>query len=614
MTVGSLQFAALARGYAAGEFTPADVVGEVRRRIRARGDDGVWITLRPIEDVLAEVRPGPLYGVPFAVKDNIDVAGMPTTAACPAFAYVPDRTAPLVERLLAAGALLIGKTNLDQFATGLSGTRSPYGACESPLVPGLISGGSSSGSAVAVSAGLVSFAIGTDTAGSGRVPAALTGVVGLKPSRGLVPTTGLVPACASLDCASVFALSVPDAATAVGIMCDSRFAVAGAVEHVRRAGTGGLSAAGPTRRNAPGGLPEAGQARWNALVEGTGGLRVGVPELPEFFGDEAARVGFGEAVAELAGLGHEIVAVDFAPFLAAGRLLYEGPWLAERLAGIGDFVAGHPDDIHPVTRDVLARGWDITGVDVFRGLRRLAELDVETAATWAEVDVLAVPSVPTTFTLAEMAADPIRRNSVLGHYSTFANLLDLAAIAVPAGMTATGRPHGLTLLGPSGSDALLANLARDFHHATGGMTGATRDPLEETPRGEARMREAATLAVVGAHRTGQPLHPQLAALGARCQGLAGTAPAYRLFDLGDRPGMTRMLGGESIEVELHHLTPEALGRLLVQIPAPLGLGTIELLDGSQVYGFLCESYAAADAKDITEFGSWPAYLDSRGSG
>ncbi|GAA1011894.1 allophanate hydrolase [Acrocarpospora pleiomorpha] len=597
MTVGSLQLGALARGYAAGEFTPADVVGEVYRRIRARGDDGVWITLRPIEDVLAEIRPGPLSGVPFAVKDNIDVAGMPTTAACPAFAYVPDRTAPLVERLLAAGALLIGKTNLDQFATGLSGTRSPYGACESPLVPGLISGGSSSGSAVAVSAGLVSFAIGTDTAGSGRVPAALTGVVGLKPSRGLVPTTGLVPACASLDCASVFALSAPDAATAVGIMSDSGFAVAGAAEHVRREGAGGSPAAGQARRNAP--------------VEGNGGLRVGVPELPEFFGDEAARAGFGEAVASLAALRHEIVAVDFAPFLAAGRLLYEGPWLAERLAGIGDFVAGHPDDVHPVTRDVLARGWDITGADVFRGLRRLAELHAETAATWADIDVLAVPSVPTTFTLAEMAADPIRRNSALGHYSTFANLLDLAAIAVPAGMTATGRPHGLTLLGPSGSDALLADLARAFHHATGGMTGATRDPLEDTT--PPRMREAATLAVVGAHRTGQPLHPQLAALGARRQGLAGTAPLYRLFDLGDRPGMTRMLGGESIEVELHHLTPEALGRLLVQIPAPLGLGTIELLDGSQVYGFLCESYAAADAKDITEFGSWPAYLDSRGS-
>jgi allophanate hydrolase len=571
MTVGSLQIGALARGYAAGAFTPADVVREVYRRIHARGDDGVWITLRPIGDVLADVRPGPLSGVPFAVKDNIDVAGMPTTAACPAFAYLPGRTAPLVERLLAAGALLIGKTNLDQFATGLSGTRSPYGACESPLVPGLISGGSSSGSAVAVSAGLVSFAIGTDTAGSGRVPAALTGVVGLKPSRGLVPTTGLVPACASLDCASVFALSVPDAALAAGIMSQSGFA-----------------------------------------VEGTSRLRVGVPEHPEFFGDEAARAGFGEAVAGLAALGHEIVAVRFAPFLAAGRLLYEGPWLAERLAGIGDFVAGHPDDIHPVTREVLARGWDITGVEVFRGLRGLAELHAETAATWAEIDALAVPSVPTTFTLAEMVADPIRRNSTLGHYTTFANLLDLAAIAVPAGMTTTGRPHGLTLLGPSGSDALLAHLAHDFHHTTGGMTGATGHPLEDTT--VATSPAKFPLAVVGAHRTGQPLHPQLAALGARCQGLAGTAHAYRLYDLGDRPGLMRTLGGESIEVELHHLTPEALGRLLVQIPAPLGLGTVELLDGSLVYGFLCESYAAAEAKDITEFGSWPAYLDSRGSG
>ncbi|GAA0379857.1 allophanate hydrolase [Acrocarpospora corrugata] len=559
MTVGSLQLAALSRGYAAGEFTPADVVAEVYRRIRARGDDGVWITLRPIEEVLAaEIPRGPLYGVPFAVKDNIDVAGLPTTAACPGFAYVPDATAPLVERLLAAGALLIGKTNLDQFATGLSGTRSPYGACESPLVPGLISGGSSSGSAVAVSAGLVSFAIGTDTAGSGRVPAAMTGVVGLKPSRGLVSTTGVVPACASLDCASVFALSVPDAAAVTGVMAGS-----------------GLPAEGPGVR-----------------------LRVGVPD---FFGDEGARAGFADAVAGLAALGHEIVAVGLAPFLAAGRLLYEGPWLAERLAGIGDFVAKHPAEIHPVTRDVLAGGWDVTGVEVFRGLRRLAELTEETAATWAEIDVLAVPSVPTTFTLAEMAADPIRHNSTLGYYTTFANLLDLAAVAVPAGMTATGRPHGITLLGPSGSDALLAGLARAFHQAAGGMTGATRQPLEGTA-------PEVLLAVVGAHRTGQPLHPQLAALGARCHEVTATARAYRLYDLGDRPGMMRVPDGESIEVELHHLAPEALGRLLVQIPAPLGLGTVELLDGRLVHGFLCESYAAADAKDITEFGSWPDYL------
>ncbi|WP_204040140.1 allophanate hydrolase [Acrocarpospora phusangensis] len=571
--VKSLQIAALARGYAAGAYTPADVVAEVFRRIGERGDDGVWITLRPIGDVLAEIRPGPLYGVPFAVKDNIDVAGLPTTAACPGYAYVASRTAPLVERLLAAGALLIGKTNLDQFATGLSGIRSPYGVPESPLVPGLISGGSSSGSAVAVSAGLVSFAVGTDTAGSGRVPAALTGVVGLKPSRGAVPTTGLVPACASLDCASVFALSVPDAVTTAGIMAD------------------GLALGGPAGR-----------------------LRVGVPAQLEFFGDEAARSAFDETVAALAGLGHEIVAVDFAPFLAAGRLLYEGPWLAERLAGVGDFVLSRPGEVHPITREVLSRGGEITGVEVFRGLARLAELRAETTATWADIDVLAVPSVPATVTVAEMTADPIRLNSMLGHYTTFANLLDLAAVAVPAGMTGEGRPHGLTLLGPSGSDGLIAHLADAFHRRQAernpdGMTGALRQSLEEVTT---RAPEPVVLAVVGAHRTGQPLHPQLAALGARCQGLSGTARAYRLYDLGDRPGMMRVTGGESVEVELHHLTPEALGRLLVQIPAPLGLGTIELSDGRLVHGFLCESYAAADAKDITEFGSWPAYLNSRG--
>ncbi|MBO3744708.1 allophanate hydrolase [Streptosporangiaceae bacterium NEAU-GS5] len=544
----SLDLRTLAQGYATGAFTPADVVAEVFQRIGDRGDDGVWISLRRPDEVLADLVPGPLHGVPFAVKDNIDVAGMPTTAACPGFAYVPDRTAPLVERLRRAGALLIGKTNLDQFATGLSGTRSPYGVCESPLVPGLISGGSSSGSAVAVGAGLVCFAIGTDTAGSGRVPAALCGVVGLKPSRGLIPADGLVPACASLDCASVFALSAPDAAVVADVMSPTGYR------------------ADPDRR-----------------------LRVGVPAQADFFGDEAAREGFEAAKDRLRSLGHELVPVDLTPFLAAGRLLYEGPWLAERLAGIGDFVAAHPGELHPVTREVLTKGWGITGVDVFRGMRRLADLRSTTDTTWSRIDVLAVPTVPTTFTVEEMTADPIGRNSILGHYTTFANLLDLAAIAVPAGMTAAGRPHGITLLAPS--DAPLPALAARF--------------TEAAPQAEV------LLAVAGAHRTGHPLHPQLAALGARCQGLAATARAYRLFDLGDRPGMLRAPDGESIEVELHHLTPEALGRLLVGIPAPLGLGTVELLDGRLVHGFLCEAYATQDAKDITEFGGWPAYLSSR---
>jgi allophanate hydrolase len=422
---------------------PAEVVVGVLGRIAARGEDHVWITVRPAADLLAEAdglarrwpdprRRPPLFGVPFAVKDNIDVAGLPTTAACPAYAYQPEKSAPLVTRLQEAGAVLIGKTNLDQFATGLSGTRSPYGACESPLVPGLISGGSSSGSAVAVAAGLVPVAIGTDTAGSGRVPAALTGTAGLKPSRGLVSTLGIVPACASLDCPSVFAGSVPDALTVLAVIA-------------------GAEPADPWSRRLPRPAPRC--------AAPTGAMRIGVPREPDFHGDDAAAAGFRAAAGRLADLGHRLVDVDLSPFLEAGRLLYDGPWIAERLAAVGDFTDRHPDQVHPVTLQVLRGGRRFDAADAFRGLHRLRELRTQTAPAWAAMDVLVVPTVPTTFTIAEMLADPIRRNTVLGHYTTFANLLDLAAVAVPAGFTSAGRPHGITLLAPAGSDAMLAGLA-----------------------------------------------------------------------------------------------------------------------------------------------------------
>jgi allophanate hydrolase len=595
-----LQIAALAEGYRSGALRPADVVGRIFETIKERGDDGIWITLRAEREVRAGLRdldPSlPLYGIPFAVKDNIDVAGLPTTAACPAFAYRPEHGAALVDRLLAAGAVLIGKTNLDQFATGLSGSRSPYGTCESPLVPDLIAGGSSSGSAAAVSAGLVSFAIGTDTAGSGRVPAVMTGTVGLKPSRGLVSTRGLLPACASLDCPSVFALSVPDAALVLAVIA-------------------GADPADPWSRELP---PPP------AVPGPPPRSRVGVPRRPEFFGDAPAAAGFAEATARLAELGHEIVPIDLAPFLAAGRLLYEGPWVAERVAAVGDFVARHPEAVHPVTREVLAPGREVTGVDAFRGRHRLQELRAAVAAAWREIDALAVPTVPTTFTLAEMAADPIRRNTVLGHYTTFANLLDLAGAAVPAGMTTRGRPHGITLLGPAGTDGLLAALAAEFHQATGLPAGATGRPLSRSaPTGAANPATGGgeradgagagqvLLAVVGAHRVGQPLHPRLAALGAVPHEVTRTAPAYRLYDLGDRPGMFRDAAGASVEVELHRITPEALGRLLVTVPAPLGLGSVELADGRTVAGFLCEPYAVVGAPEITSCANWPAYLAER---
>ncbi|GAA2731727.1 allophanate hydrolase [Actinocorallia aurantiaca] len=569
---GSLSVGELSRRYGAGTARPEKVVEEIYERIEARGEDNVWITLRPREEVLAEAAAlpdGPLYGIPYAVKDNIDVAGLPTTAGCPEFAYVPERSAPLVERLRAAGALLVGKTNLDQFATGLSGTRSPYGACESPLVPGLISGGSSSGSAVAVAAGLVSFAIGTDTAGSGRVPAALTGTVGLKPSRGLVSTLGMVPACASLDCASVFAGSVGDAWTVLS-------AIAGPVPE------------DPWSRDLPVPPPES-----------TGPLRIGVPRRLEFFGDAAAAVAFQGVLARLEELGHTLVRIDFEPFLQAGRLLYGGAWLAERLTAIGGFLERHPEALHPVTGRVLRQGASLTAADAFADQHRLQELRSRTKESWRLMDALAVPTVPTTFTVKEMAEDPIGRNRTLGHYTTFANLLDLAAVAVPAGTTAIGRPHGLTLLAPAGRDSFLASAASAF------LT--PHEPLPPPSDG-------AVLAVVGAHRAGQPLHGRLRALGARPLGTAVTSPCYRLYALPGgrtpRPGLVRVPeGGVEVEVELYRLDTAGLGELLTETAPPLGLGTVELSGGRTVHGFLCEAHAVRHAPDISGHRSWPAYLE-----
>ncbi len=442
--------ATLADAYTTGAH-PADVVRDVLERIAARGEDHVWISVYPeaelvkAADQIAERWPAgrprpPLFGVPVAVKDNIDVAGLPTTAGCPGYAYHPSADAALVARLRAAGAIIIGKTNLDQFATGLSGTRTPYGACESPVVPGLISGGSSSGSAVAVAAGLVPVAIGTDTAGSGRVPAALCGITGVKPSRGLVSTLGLVPACASLDCPSVFATSPEDAYTVLSVIA-------------------GHEPADPWSRRLP--VPALRQAPAPSAPP----LRIGVPlgnDL-EFYGDTGAAAAFHQAVRLLTGDGEHVATLAEVPafpaFVDAGRLLYDGPWVAERLASVGSFAEQHPDLVHPVIREVLDSGRRYSAADAFRGLHRLAELRAVAGATWDNADVLVVPTVPTTFTLTEMLADPVRRNAVLGHYTTFGNLLDLAAVSVPAGLTTAGRPHGVTLLAPAGSDALLARAA-----------------------------------------------------------------------------------------------------------------------------------------------------------
>jgi len=428
---------ALRAAYLDGRLTPHDVADQVIERIAARGDDAVWISrveaaaLRARADALQrhDPRSMPLYGIPFAVKDNIDAYGLPTTAACPAFAYSPTADATAVRRLLDAGALLVGKTNLDQFATGLTGVRSPYGACESVFGGDLVAGGSSSGSAVAVAAGLVAFSLGTDTAGSGRVPAAMNGIVGLKPTRGLVSTAGVVPACRSLDCVSVFARDLDDAATVLGVVA-------------------GPDTADPWSRTPPPARPLPGTPR------------LAVPDVAGLRADPGVSAAFEQVVARALDAGAQVVPVDLGPFVAAGELLYTGPWVAERLAGPASFVQEHPDDVLPVTRAVLESGHRHSAVDAFRGLHRLQELRARCDRVWADADALLLPTTPTTFTRTQIHEDPIGRNLELGRFTQFANLLDLAAVAVPGGSTVDARPVGVTLLGPAFTDAALLHIAR----------------------------------------------------------------------------------------------------------------------------------------------------------
>lgn len=505
---------------------------------------GVWISTTPV----AGNHTGPLAGRTFAVKDNIDVAGIPTTAACPDFAYVPDRTAPVVQRLLDAGASMTGKTNLDQFATGLTGARSPYGAPESVFGGGLISGGSSSGSAVAVAARLVDFALGTDTAGSGRVPAALNGIVGIKPTRGLLSTLGVVPACRSLDCVSIFARDVATASAAFRMV---RGAVPG----------------DPWGRS--GHLP----------LRSPDDLRIAVGADLDFFGDAGQEKAY-------AGCFPGADPVDIGPLLEAGDLLYRGPWVAERLADLDDFLTNHPDSLLPVTRTILESGRRFTAVDAFRAQHRLQELKAWTDRLFESVDVLALPTIGTTYTHAEIAEDPIGRNLDLGRYTQFANLLDLAAVTVPNGFTADGRPASLTLFGPAFSDDTLALLAASLE----------------------RPGDLMTIAVVGLHLSGEPRNGELTERSATLTAVARTAPCYRLYHLPSGvPGLVRSAVGAAIEVELWQLPANTIGGLLAGIPAPLSLGRITLADGSEVTGFLCEAYAADGAEDITASGGWRNY-------
>jgi allophanate hydrolase len=553
-------------------------IGEIFARIRREGERPVWISLADENEAVARaecVDPSlPLAGVPFAVKDNIDVEGMFTTAGCPAFAYKASRTAPVVQRLMDAGAILIGKTNMDQFATGLVGVRSPYGACSSAFDSRYISGGSSSGSAAAVAKDLCGFALGTDTAGSGRVPAAFNNLVGFKPTRGLLSTTGVVPACRSLDCVSIFAKTAAQAA-----------AVWDAAH--------GFDPSDPYSRTlAPG--PSFGRS-----------FRFGVPDdsLLKFFGDLETPLLYRQAIHKLERLGGVRTTIDYDVFRETAALLYSGPWVAERFAAVGDFLMRESEGVHPVVAGIIKGASKYSAVDVYRSMYRLEELKRGAAGEWALMDVLLLPTAGTIYTIEAVEADPTQLNSNLGYYTNFVNLLDLAAVAIPSGFRGDGLPFGVSLIGPAFSDRALLELAQRV----------LGEPSGERPEEPAHSGFVA-LAVVGAHLSGQPLNHQLTGRGARLVKSCRTAPDYRLFALNGatppKPGLIREPGftGWGIEVEVWSVPEHEFGGFVAAIPSPLVIGNVQLDEGEIVKGFLCEPWAAAGADEITRFGGWRNYL------
>ena len=595
----SLDIANLRNLYTTGALTPRELVDVILARTVGNNADHAWIyqlsaaELYAYADALADKDTAqlPLYGIPFAIKDNINLANVTTTAACPEFAFVPTQSATVVQRLIDAGAIPIGKTNLDQFATGLNGTRSPYGACRNSFNPGYISGGSSSGSAVAVAKGWVSFSLGTDTAGSGRVPAAFNNLVGHKPTCGWLSTTGVLPACRSLDVVSVFGLTAQD------------------VEQVVAAAASVDEADIYTRKVVGHGFDFGRAASFS----------FGVPRATQlqFFGNSEAERLFGEAVARLQALGGKPVEIDLDPFLEAARLLYDGPWVAERYVAIKDFFDAHADKIFSPVRDIISGAKRYAATDAFADQYRLRELKREADRVWASVDCLVTPTAGTIYTIAAMLDDPIKLNSNLGYYTNFMNLFDYSAVSVPAGFQQDGLPFGVTLVAPAHQDAPLLHLAARCQQALATPLGATgiaqsdHTLPDRLPTGQVRV------AVCGAHLSGLPLNWQLTQRGARLVQVTTSSPDYKFYALPGgppyRPGMVRVARGEqggAVVVEVWELPAHEFGSFVAGIPAPLGIGTITLVSGEAVMSFVCESYAVADAVDITQLGSWRAYLQT----
>ncbi|MGB0370751.1 MAG: allophanate hydrolase [Opitutales bacterium] len=569
-----LQITSLLSDYRAGTRTPREVLTSLVEKIKSSDNPKVWIyalSLEEIEPWIARLEGAspdslPLYGVPFAIKDNIDLAGIPTTAACPEYAYTPEKSATVVENLIAAGAVPLGKTNLDQFATGLVGVRTPYGTPVNPIAPDRVPGGSSCGSAVALSEGFVSFSLGTDTAGSGRVPAVFNKLWGVKPSRGRLSNTGLVPACKTLDCISIFAFDAEGAKLA-------------------------LSAAE--------GFDESdaySQPVINKPVPTESVLGIPQPDQLMFFGDAQYDEAWVAAKAELKAKGWTLREVDFSPFIQAARLLYEGPWVSERYAAIETFLKEQPESVFPVTRQIISGGGDHSARDAFVSTYKLAELKRKSEAAWEGVAAIVTPTVGGFPTLEDMEKDPVGPNSQLGYFTNFMNLLDLSALAVPAGEAPSGLPFGITYIAPRDSDQALLEIA-------------SKGPVDTSMSSP----ETVSIILFGAHMSGLPLNTQVLGLGGTFVGEVKTAEKYKMVYLPEpkphRPGIVKIgEGGVSIACEEWSFPAESVGAFLASISTPLGLGQIELSDGRYVHGFLCEPYAADAAEDISSSEGWRAYL------
>lgn len=593
-----MSISGLREAYLTKEMTPANLLQIIRDKSQQFETYNVWIKLfseqelQPYLDALAltEIESKPLWGIPFALKDNIDLEGITTTAACEAFAYTAKESATVVKKLIAAGAIPVGKTNLDQFATGLNGTRSPWGACANAFNPDYVSGGSSSGSAVSVALGLASFSLGTDTAGSGRVPAGFNNLVGLKPTQGLISASGVVPACRSLDCVSIFAYNTDDANTVLSVAegIDESY---------------GYSRANPFNNS----------SRHYGYF--TDDLRIGVLKAHHlrFFGDTAYEKSYRQAIDTLQGNGFETVEIDYSPFDEAARLLYEGPWVAERYLATLPLIKDNPSALNDTVRAIIEPGGQPPATDLFLAQYRLQELKKECIEQLIRLDCLLTPTAGRHFTISEMRDDPIARNSQLGYYTNFVNFLDLSAVSVPTHITETGMPFGVTLVGNAFEERRLLSIANRIQQLFPLPMGAQSVAQPALSKDAVTDTRSIDLVVCGAHMQGLTLNWQLTERGARFRLATQTSASYRLFRLSNenpsRPALVRdEAQGEAIEVEVWSLPTEQLGSFLTGIAQPLGLGKVELANGRYASGFVCAEGMRGDSEDITSYGGWRSYL------